>query len=91
MRKCRLLRSIASCGLTLAFLSLPLLSGCTTMASDKDLQTLEEARKQAESAEAELGACKQRRAELERQLAQKKQELANWQNIKSSVEKSLGQ
>jgi len=91
MRKCRLLRSIASCGLTLAFLSLPLLSGCTTMASDKDLQTLEEARKQAEAAEAELDTCKQRRAELERQLAQKKQELAKWETIKSSVQQSLGQ
>ncbi|MFT5366768.1 MAG: septal ring factor EnvC (AmiA/AmiB activator) [Candidatus Latescibacterota bacterium] len=91
MKKCRLLRSIASCGLTLAFLSLPLLSGCTAMASDKDLQTLEEARKQAESSEAELDTCKQRRAELERQLAQKKQELAKWQNIKSSVQQSLGQ
>ena len=91
MKKCRLLRSIASCGLTLAFLSLPLLSGCTTMASDKDLQTLDEARKQAESSEAELEACKQRRAELERQLAQKKQELAKWENIKSSVQQSLGQ
>lgn len=60
------------------------------MASKDQLRMLDEARKSAESAEADLEACKQRRAELERQLAQKKQELAEWQNIQSSVQQSLG-
>jgi len=49
---------------------------------------LEEARKAAESAEADLAACKQHRAELERQLAQKKQVLAEWQNILSQCNRS---
>ena len=58
------------------------------MASRSQLQMLEEARKAAESAEADLAACKQHRAELERQLAQKKQVLAEWQNILSQCNRS---
>ena len=91
MKKRRLLKSVTGYGLALAMLSLPLLSGCTAMASKEQLSMLEEARKAAESAEADLEACKQRRAELERQLAQEKQTLAEWQNIQSSVQQSLSQ
>jgi septal ring factor EnvC (AmiA/AmiB activator) len=91
MKKCRLWKKAAGYGLMLALVSMPMLSGCTAMASKQQLQTLDESKKAAESAEADLEACKQRRAELERQLAQKKQTLAEWQNIRSSVQKSLGQ
>ena len=91
MKKRRLLKRGAAFGMALAFVSLPLLSGCTAMASKAQLQMLEEARKTAEAGEADLNACKQRRAELERQLAQKKQELAEWQNIRSTVQQSLSQ
>ena len=55
----------------------------------EQLQMLEEARKTAESAEAELEACKQRRADLERELAQKKQQLAELQNTRDAVQKAL--
>jgi septal ring factor EnvC (AmiA/AmiB activator) len=91
MKKRRLLGKAAGFGLVLAFISLPLLSGCTAMASKDQLRMLDETRKAAESAEADLEACKQRRAELERQLAQKKQDLAEWQNILRSVQQGLGQ
>jgi len=91
MKKRRLLKRAAGYGLVFAMLTLPMLSGCTVMASQEQLRMLEEARKAAESAEADLEACKQRRAELERQLAQKKQSLAEWQNIQSSVQQSLSQ
>ena len=78
------LKKVAGCGLLLVLLS----GCCTPMASRSQLQMLEEARKAAESAEADLAACKQHRAELERQLAQKKQVLAEWQNILSQCNRS---
>ena len=78
------LKKAGSCGLLLVLLS----GCCTPMASRSQLQMLEQARKAAESAEADLAACKQHRAELERQLAQKKQVLAEWQNILSQCNRS---
>lgn len=90
MKNSRLWKKAVGYGLTLAFASLPYLSsGCTAMASQQQLRMLEEARKAAVAAEADLEACKQRRAELERQVAQKKQELAEWQNIRSAVQQGL--
>ena len=80
----RRLKKAAGCSLLLVLLS----GCCTPMASRSQLQMLEETRKVAESAEADLAACKQHRAELERQLAQKKQVLAEWQNILSQCNRS---
>ncbi len=80
----RRIKKAAGCGLLLVLLS----GCCTPMASRSQLQMLEEARKAAESAEADLEACKQHRAELERQLAQKKQAMAEWQNILSQCNRS---
>lgn len=80
----RRLKKAAGCGLLLVMLS----GCCTPMASRAQLQMLEETRKAAESAEADLAACKQQRAELERQLAQKKQVLAEWQDILSQCNRS---
>ena len=91
MKKRRLLKRATGYGLVLAMLSLPLLSGCAVGPNAGQLTMLEEARKAAESAEADLEACKQRRADLERQLTQRKQTLAEWQNIQSSVQQSLSQ
>ena len=85
MTKSRLLKRAVGVGMTLALTSLPLLSGCTAMASQEQIQMLEEARKTAESAEAELNACKQKRADLERQLAQKKQQLAKVERTRDAV------
>ena len=78
------LKKAAGCGLLLVLIS----GCCTPMASRSQLQMLEEARKAANAAEADLAACKQQRAELERQLAQKKQVLADWQNILSQCNRS---
>ena len=77
--------------MVLAFMSLPLVSGCTIMASQEQLGMLEEARKAAESAEADLNACRQQKAELERQMANQKQKLADVQTTRSTVQKALGQ
>lgn len=87
MRK--LLKRATGIGLAVAFVSLPLLSGCTVMASKEQLSMLEEARKKAESAEADLNACKQMRAQLERELADKKANLAKLSNDRDVVQKAL--
>jgi len=91
MTKRRRLKQAARIGMVLAFMSLPLVSGCTVMASQEQLRTLEEARKAADSAEADLNACRQQKAELERQMANQKQRLADVQTTRSTVQKALGQ
>ena len=91
MSHCRLLKRATGGGLAVAMLSLPLLSGCTSMASNKQLSMLEEARKRAESAEADLNTCKQNRAQLERELADKKALLAKLKNDRDVVKKALGE
>ena len=72
-------------------ISLPLLSGCTVMASNEQLAMLEEARKKAESSEADLNACKEMRAQLERELADKKALLAKLRNDRDVVQKALSE
>ena len=91
MKMRRLLNKAVGYSMALAFVSLPLLSGCTALASKDQLRMLEEARKAAEASEADLNACKQRRAELERQLAQKKQQLSTLTETRQSVKSALGQ
>ena len=52
---------------------------------------LEEARKKAESAEADLNACKETRARLEKELADKKALLAKLRNDRDVVRKALSE
>ncbi len=90
MRKRR--RQKRAIGIVLVLAMLPLLSGCgPRMANQEQLAMLEEARKAAESAQAELNACRQKQSELEKTLAQKKQELAKLQNDRDMVQKALNQ
>ncbi len=86
----RLLRRATGVGAAALMLALPL-TGCTPMASQEQLQMLEDARKRAESAEADLNACKQERARLESELADKKATLAKLQNDRDAVQKALNQ
>ena len=87
----KLLKRATGVGLAAALISLPLLSGCTAMASNEQLAMLEEARKKAESAEADLNACKEMRAQLERELADKKALLAKLRNDRDVVQKALSE
>lgn len=87
----KLLKRATGVGLAAAMISLPLLSGCTVMASNEQLAMLEEARKKAESAEADLNACKEMRAQLERELADKKALLAKLRNDRDVVQKALSE
>lgn len=87
----KLLKRATGVGLAVAMVSLPLLSGCTVMASSEQLAMLEEARKKAESAEANLNACKETRARLEKELADKKALLAKLRNDRDVVRKALSE
>ena len=91
MTKPNLLRRATGIGVILAFAAVSLFSGCTTYASKDQLRMLDEAEKAAGSAEAELAACKQRRAELEQELAQRKAKLAELQNTRDTVQKALSE
>ena len=87
----KLLKRATGVGLAAAMISLPLLSGCTVMASNEQLAMLEEARKKAASAEADLNACKEMRAQLERELADKKALFAKLRNDRDVVQKALSE
>tara|TARA_B100000676_G_C17298881_1_gene446176 strand:+ start:144 stop:413 length:270 start_codon:yes stop_codon:yes gene_type:complete len=87
----KLLKKATGVGLAAAMVSLPLLSACTVMASKEQLAMLEEARKQAESAEADLNACRETRAQLEKELADKKAHLAKLRNDRDVVQKALSE
>ena len=87
----KLLKRATGVGLAVAVISLPLLSGCTVMASSEQLAMLEEASKKAESAEADLNACKEERARLEKELADKKALLAKLRNDRDVVQKELSE
>ena len=91
MTKPNLLRRATGIGVVLALAAVPLFSGCVSMASEEQLRMLDEAEKAAESAEADLAACKQRRAELEQELAQRKAKLAELQNTRETVQKALSE
>ena len=90
MTQRRLLKKATGVGMVALMLALPL-SGCTVMASQEQLQMLDEARKRAESAEADLNACKQEQAQLEKELSSRKALLAKLKNDRDVVKKSLNQ
>ena len=90
MTQRRLLKKATGVGMVALMLALPL-SGCTVMASQEQLQMLDEARKRAESAEADLNACKQEQAKLEQELSSRKALLAKLKNDRDVVKKSLNQ
>ena len=87
----KLLKRATGVGLAAAMISLPLLSGCTVMASKDQLAMLEEARKAAESAEADLNACKETRARLEKELSDKKAQFSKLRNDRDVVQKALSE
>ena len=87
----KLLKRATGVGLAAALISLPLLSGCTVMASNEQLAMLEEARKKAESAEADLNTCRETRAQLEKELADKKALLAKLRNDRDVVQKAISE
>ena len=89
MAKRKLTDRFTGFGVVLALVFLPLLSGCIAMTSEEDLQMLEDARNNARAAEADLDACRQKRAELERTLAEKKQELQGITADRDAVQNAL--
>lgn len=66
-----------------------ILSGCTKHPNEKQLQALEEQRKAALAAEEQLSKCQQQKADLERELAEKKQKLEDAKSEKETVTNRL--
>ena len=65
------------------------LTGCTKHPNEEQLQTLEEQKKAALSAEDLLAKKKQEKADLERELAEKKGKLEEAKSEKEAVSKGL--
>ena len=67
------------------------IGGCTKHPNEQQLQALEEQRKAAIAAEEELAKCQQEKADLDRELAEKKQKLEDAKSEKENVTKRLGE
>jgi Na+-translocating ferredoxin:NAD+ oxidoreductase RnfG subunit len=65
------------------------LSGCTKHANEKQLQALDEQQKAALAAEDQLTKCNQQKADVDRELAEKKQKLESAKSEKEMIEKKL--
>ncbi len=65
------------------------LGGCTKHPNEKQLQALEEQRKAALGAEEQLAKCQQQKADLGRELAEKKQKLEDAKSEKEVVTNRL--
>jgi hypothetical protein len=65
------------------------LGGCTKHPNEKQLQALEEQRKAALAGEEQLAKCQQQKADLERELAEKKQKLEDAKSEKQVVTNRL--
>lgn len=65
------------------------IGGCTKHPNEKQLQALEEQRKAALAGEEQLAKCQQQKADLERELAEKKQKLEDAKSEKAAVTNRL--
>ncbi len=65
------------------------LGGCTKHPNEKQLQALEEQRKATLGAEEQLAKCQQQKADLDRELAEKKQKLEDVKSEKETVTNRL--
>jgi len=67
------------------------MGGCTKHPNEEQLQALEEQRKAAIAAEELLAKKQQEKADLERELAEKKQKLEDAKSEKQAVQNRLGE
>jgi septal ring factor EnvC (AmiA/AmiB activator) len=89
MFKRKLVHRVMGASAILALAVTPLVTGCVAMASKDNMRMLDEARVKAEESEAALKACKDTRAQLERDVAERKQALAKLQSDIVAVKKGL--
>ena len=67
------------------------IGGCTKHPNEQQLQALEEQSKAAIAAEDELAKCQQEKADLDRELAEKKQKLEDAKSEKNLVTNRLSE
>lgn len=78
--------------LSVAVLILSLsIGGCTKHPNEEQLQALEEQRKAALAAEEQLANCQQEKADLGRELTEKKQKLEDAKSEQETVKNRLGE
>jgi len=65
------------------------LSGCTKHPNEKQLQALDEQTKAAIAAEDQLTTCNQQKADIDRELAEKKSKLESAKSEKATIKKKL--
>jgi len=65
------------------------LGGCTKHPNEKQLQALEEQKKAALAGEEQLTKCQQQKADIDRELAEKKQKLEDVKSEKEAVTNRL--
>lgn len=65
------------------------MGGCTKHPNEKQLQALEEQRKAALAAEDQLAKCQQQKADLGRELSEKKQKLDQAKSEKEAIKSKL--
>jgi len=82
---------MASVGLTVAALSLPLVVGCAGGPSQEELSLLEEKGLAAEAAEKKVAELKAEKARLERKLAEKKAEKKALEDKKAAVKAAVAE
>jgi septal ring factor EnvC (AmiA/AmiB activator) len=83
-------RAIVVMTAILGLLGTFLLSGCTKHPNEEQMNTLEETKKAALSAEDELAKKQQEKADLENELAEKKEQLDKAKEEKAAVKSRLG-
>lgn len=84
------LRAIAVFAAIICFVGTLLISGCTKHPNEEQMNTLEETKKAALSAEDELAKKQQEKADLENELAEKNAQLEKAKEEKAAIKSQLG-
>jgi len=86
----KLMRALVMFASITCLLAMFLFSGCTKHPNEEQLNTLEETKKAALTAEDELAQKQQEKADLENELAEKKQKLEEAKSEKEAIKSKLG-
>jgi len=84
------LRALAVFATIICFVGTLLIAGCTKHPNEEQMNTLEETKKAALSAEDELAKKQQEKADLENELAEKNEQLEKAKEEKAAIKSQLG-
>ncbi len=87
----KMLRSIIVLTALVCLIGTFFLTGCTKHPNEEQLNTLEETKKAALAAEDDLAKKQQEKADLQNELAEKKEKLEEAQSEKEAIKRQLGE